>query len=136
MILSDKMSSIYHSYRSAEKIHEIKEALKTRYQVDGSQIETIVDTVADESVLILSFFDIDPGQMKPYSCSFALSDPPHRIAPSAKLFLREPSAAARHVNAIGGHRLQQGIVKFNTVALCTGKNSGQPFKKRIVRRIV
>jgi diguanylate cyclase (GGDEF)-like protein len=67
LMLSDKMSSVYHSNRSAEKINEIKEALYTRYRVDGPQIETLVDAVADESVQIMSFFDIDPGQMKPFS---------------------------------------------------------------------
>lgn len=67
LMLSDKMSSIYHSNRSAEKLQEVKAALTSRYSVDQSRIETLVDTVADESVEALSFFDIDPGQMKPFS---------------------------------------------------------------------
>ena len=67
LMLSDKMSSIYHSNHSAEKLQEIKTSLTLRYGVDPSRIEALVDTVADESVQALSFFDIDPGQMKPFS---------------------------------------------------------------------
>jgi diguanylate cyclase (GGDEF)-like protein len=66
-MLSDKMSSIYHGNHSAEKLQEIKTSLTSRYGVESSRIEALVDTVADETVQALSFFDIDPGRMKPFS---------------------------------------------------------------------
>jgi diguanylate cyclase (GGDEF)-like protein len=67
LMLSDKMSSIYHGNHSAEKLQEIKTSLTSRYGVESSRIEALVDTVADETVQALSFFDIDPGRMKPFS---------------------------------------------------------------------
>ena len=46
------------------------------------------------------------------------------------------SAATRHVNPTGGHRLQQGIVKLDNIPFAAGKNRGQQFKKRLFRCIV
>jgi diguanylate cyclase (GGDEF)-like protein len=50
-----------------EKINEIKELVSTRYQIDETQIETMIDAVAERSVQAMSLFEIDPGKMKPFS---------------------------------------------------------------------
>jgi diguanylate cyclase (GGDEF)-like protein len=67
LMLSDKISSVYHGNHSAEKINEIKKLASARYQVDETQIETIIDAVAERSVQAMSLFEIDPGKMKPFS---------------------------------------------------------------------
>lgn len=67
LMLSDKISAVYHGNRSAEKIHEIKELVSDRYQVDETQIETMIDAVAERSIQAMSLFEIDPGKMKPFS---------------------------------------------------------------------
>ena len=51
-------------------------------------------------------------------------------------FLNTLLGATRHIYAIGGHSLLQWIVKFNDPAVGSGKNSREPFKKRIFRWIV
>jgi len=65
--LSDKMSSVYHGTRSAEKIQDIKNILCGNYGVNDEDLESIIDSVANKSVEILSFFEIEPGNMKPFS---------------------------------------------------------------------
>jgi diguanylate cyclase (GGDEF)-like protein len=70
LLLSDKMSSVYHGTRSAEKIQDIKKILCGDYGVVEDDLESIIDSVANKSVEILSFFEIDPGNMKPFSQIF------------------------------------------------------------------
>lgn len=65
--LSDKLSSLYHGTRSTEKMQEINAVLNTRFGVEPSRIKDLVDRVAEHSVQIMSFFDIDPGNMQPFS---------------------------------------------------------------------
>jgi len=67
LLLSDKMSSIYHGTRSAEKFQEIKRIICGDYGVDGDGLESTIDSVASKSVEMLSVFEIDPGNMKPFS---------------------------------------------------------------------
>lgn len=67
LIVSDKISSVYHGSHSVEKIEELKEILKTEYETDEREIENLIDSVADKSVEMFSLFEIDAGAMKPYS---------------------------------------------------------------------
>ena len=67
LMLSDKISAVYHGNHSAEKINEIKELVYARYQVEETQIEATIDAVAERSVQAMSLFEIDPGKMKPFS---------------------------------------------------------------------
>jgi diguanylate cyclase (GGDEF)-like protein len=66
-MLSDKMSSIYHGTRSAEKFQDIKKIICGEYGVNEDDLESTIDSVANKSVEILSFFEIEPGNMKPFS---------------------------------------------------------------------
>jgi diguanylate cyclase (GGDEF)-like protein len=65
--LADRMSSAYHGSRCADKINDINQALGEVYGFSEEEINGIIDAVADKSVEILSYFDIDAGDMKPYS---------------------------------------------------------------------
>jgi len=67
ILLSDKMSSIYHGTRSAEKFQDIKKIMCGDYGVKEGDLESNIDSVADKSVEILSFFEIEPGNMRPFS---------------------------------------------------------------------
>jgi len=67
LLLSDKMSSIYHGTRSAEKFQDIKKIICGEYGVNEEALESTIDSVANKSVEILSFFEIEPGNMKPFS---------------------------------------------------------------------
>ena len=65
--LADRMSSAYHGARCADKINDINKMMDRVYGFSDEEISQIIDAVANKSVEILSYFDIDPGDMKPYS---------------------------------------------------------------------
>lgn len=65
--LSDKISSVYHGSRSAERMQEIKNIMSDVRPISDDDFESIIDSVADKSLELLSFFEINPGSMKPYS---------------------------------------------------------------------
>jgi len=65
--LSDKISSVYHGSRSSEKLEAIKSFLGTKYEQKEEDVENLIDLVAKRSIEILSVFEIDPADMKPYS---------------------------------------------------------------------
>ena len=67
LMLSDKLSAIYHGHHSAEKINALKGILEAHYHVEESKIEAMIDTAAERSVETMAFFDIDPGQIQPFS---------------------------------------------------------------------
>jgi diguanylate cyclase (GGDEF)-like protein len=67
LLLSDKMSSVYHGTRSAEKIQDIKSIICGDYGAVEEDLETAIDSVANKTVEFLSFFEIDAGNLKPFS---------------------------------------------------------------------
>jgi len=66
-LLSDKMSSVYHGTRRAEKFQDIKKIICGDYGMKEEDLESTIDSVANKSVEILSFFEIEAGNMKPFS---------------------------------------------------------------------
>jgi diguanylate cyclase (GGDEF)-like protein len=67
LFLSDKLSSVYHGTRSAEKIQEIKGIFKKKFGTKDEEVDSLIDAVADKTIEIISSFEIDPGDMKPFS---------------------------------------------------------------------
>lgn len=65
--LSDRMSSIYHGARCAEQLKDIHRTLQRAHGFSEENVNRIIDAVADKTVEILSYFEIDAGNMKPYS---------------------------------------------------------------------
>jgi diguanylate cyclase (GGDEF)-like protein len=65
--LADRMSSVYHGSRCAEKMKDINRTLGRIYGFSEEDINRIIDAVANKSIEILSYFEIDAGNMKPYS---------------------------------------------------------------------
>lgn len=65
--LSDRMSSIYHGARCAEQLKDIHRTLQRAHGFTEENVNKIIDAVADKTVEILSYFEIDAGNMKPYS---------------------------------------------------------------------
>ena len=64
---STMLASIYDGSRSVEKMLRLKAAICPRFQIKEEAVDTLVDSVAQKSVELLSFFDINPGEMKPFS---------------------------------------------------------------------
>ncbi|MBV5345242.1 MAG: diguanylate cyclase, partial [Rhodoferax sp.] len=64
---SSMLTSIYFGLRSVEKAQQLKAEICPRYKIKEGDIDLLIDEVAEKSVEILSFFEIDPGDMKPFS---------------------------------------------------------------------
>lgn len=65
--LSGMLASVYHGSRSAEKVQEIKTLLMEKHRIAEEQVDALIDEVAEKSIELLSSFEIDPGNMKPFS---------------------------------------------------------------------
>jgi len=65
--ISDKISSIYHGENGSDKIQDLKTILGNGYKKSEEDINGLIDLTADKSIEILSLFEIDPANMKPYS---------------------------------------------------------------------
>lgn len=64
---SAMLASIYFGSRSVEKGQQLKTEICPRFKIEPEAIDALIDDVAGKSVEILSFFEIDPGEMKPFS---------------------------------------------------------------------
>lgn len=67
LLLSDKLSSVYHGTKSVERIHEIKEILAKNFGTKKDAVDSLIDAVAEKSIEVISSFEIEPGNMKPFS---------------------------------------------------------------------
>ena len=67
LIVSDKISSVYHGSHGIDKIEDIKQILNAQYGISEDEIENLIDSVASRTIEVLSVFEIDPGDMRPYS---------------------------------------------------------------------
>jgi diguanylate cyclase (GGDEF)-like protein len=65
--LANRLSAVYHGSHNAENAQEIYGLLTEKYAVDGDIVKRTIDTLAVQSMEVLDFFDIPPGQMKPFS---------------------------------------------------------------------
>lgn len=65
--LADKISAVYHGKHCAEKIKDINRIMGEDFGLPEEAVNRLIDAVAEESVEILSFFEIDAGDIKPYS---------------------------------------------------------------------
>ncbi len=65
--LSDKLSSVYHGGHSSDKVDYINNFFGNRYGKDKEETIDLIDDVAEKSVEVLSLFEIDNADLKPYS---------------------------------------------------------------------
>ncbi len=65
--LADISSSIYHGNKSIEKFGELKSALQDKLKISEEEVYEFTDSIAEKTVEILRTFEMDPGDMKPYS---------------------------------------------------------------------
>ncbi|MBA3005137.1 MAG: GGDEF domain-containing protein [Desulfocapsa sp.] len=64
---SAMLASIYYGLQSVEKVQRLKAEICPIFRISAEEIDTLVDSVAKKSLELLSFFEIDPGEMKPFS---------------------------------------------------------------------
>jgi len=64
---ADQLAAIYNETDTAEKARILQGQLQEHYSLKQDQIRELLDEVADKSVKILKTFEIEPGDMRPYS---------------------------------------------------------------------
>ncbi len=67
LCLADLCSSVYHGSGNVQKLQTLKKILQEVLRFEESETENFIDKVGQETVEILSVFEIEPGKMKPYS---------------------------------------------------------------------
>jgi diguanylate cyclase (GGDEF)-like protein len=67
LMLSDISSSVYHSSKSIEKFGELRQLLQDKLNVSDAEVRQFIDSIADKTAEILSTFEIEASDMKPYS---------------------------------------------------------------------
>ncbi|RJR21672.1 MAG: GGDEF domain-containing protein [Nitrospiraceae bacterium] len=67
LMLADIMSSVYHGNKSSRKFSELKQLLQEKLDITDIEVSEFVDQIAGKTVEILTSFELDPGDMKPYS---------------------------------------------------------------------
>ncbi|SHJ69767.1 diguanylate cyclase (GGDEF) domain-containing protein [Malonomonas rubra DSM 5091] len=64
---ADLLSSIYTESDSGEKVRDLQNKMSETFNLDEDAIRELLDDVATKSIRILKTFEIDPGDLKPYS---------------------------------------------------------------------
>lgn len=64
---ADQLSAIYYDPNCGEKVRQIQVKLTEHFGLTEEQIMQLVDSVANRSIELLATFEIDPGDLKPYS---------------------------------------------------------------------
>jgi diguanylate cyclase (GGDEF)-like protein len=67
LMLASMSSSVYHSNKSTEKFTELREHLKDKLSLSDEGVRDFIDLIADRTVDVLSTFEMNAGDMKPYS---------------------------------------------------------------------
>jgi len=67
LMISDMVSSVYHGSRGTEAYTELKGLLPAKFNLEAAHADEFIDSVAEKTVEILHLFEIDPGDIKPYS---------------------------------------------------------------------
>ena len=67
LMLADITSSVYHGCKSNKKFSELKKLLQEKLDMSDEEVDEFVDSAAEKTIEILAAFEIDPGDMKPFS---------------------------------------------------------------------
>lgn len=65
--LADRIAAVYHGFRSAEQLGEIKRILCGRHAVPEPDVDAMIDEVAERTREVFAAFELDASAVKPYS---------------------------------------------------------------------
>jgi len=65
--IANLLSTIYNETETSEDVLLLQSRTAEMFNMDIEQTNKLLDEVAEKSVAILEIFELDPGQMKPYS---------------------------------------------------------------------
>jgi len=65
--IADLLAAIYSESETVDKVRQLQEEMIELFDLDADQVRHVLDDVAHKSIDILKTFEIDPGDLKPYS---------------------------------------------------------------------
>jgi diguanylate cyclase (GGDEF)-like protein len=114
------LSSVYHGSRSAERMRELKLELVDRFKIKEERIDAMVDSVAEKSIDILSCFEIDPGNIRPFSQLLQeANEELRRLNFTYEQLVMEFKQAKEKAERLAGE-LQRANLKLRELAFCDG----------------
>jgi diguanylate cyclase (GGDEF)-like protein len=67
LLASDRLSAVYHGSSSVKNVLNVKELLSSLFGLNEEQAVGLIDKVAENSIDLMSQFNLDPGQLKPFT---------------------------------------------------------------------
>ena len=64
---AEKISSIYHGTQSNRWSIEVRRGLEEKYQFHDEQTDKIIDMIWEKVCEVKEMFDLEPGEIKPFS---------------------------------------------------------------------
>ena len=61
------LSAIYSGKETVQNVRILEDKLETFFSMDSAQTKELLDNVATQSIEILKIFEVDPGNIRPYS---------------------------------------------------------------------
>lgn len=61
------LSTIYNNEETVQNVRKLQDKLESFFSMDSEKTRELLDNVATQSIEILNIFEIDPGEIKPYS---------------------------------------------------------------------
>ena len=65
--MADLLSTIYYGTETSENVLLLHNQMEMLFGIDKQQTNELLDDVAQKSIDIMGIFDLNPGQMRPYS---------------------------------------------------------------------
>jgi diguanylate cyclase (GGDEF)-like protein len=65
--IARKLSSFYNGSEDVDKIRQVKHIFDTEFGIQGSAVDTLVESVATATLELFSAFEIAPGTLRPFS---------------------------------------------------------------------
>ncbi len=65
--IADLLSTIYYGTETSENVLLLHDQMEMLFGIDKQQTNELLDDVAQKSIDIMGIFDLNPGQMRPYS---------------------------------------------------------------------
>ena len=67
LYVANLLSTIYSGTETVENVRKLQTKMMAFFNINADQTRVLIDNVAEKSLDILKIFEIDPGQMRPYS---------------------------------------------------------------------
>lgn len=67
LYVANQLSEIYNGTETVKNVQKLQTRMADFFNITDDDTRTLLDKVAENSIDILNIFEIDPGQLKPYS---------------------------------------------------------------------